>query len=100
MNQYLALFNQYMQEHRQCGGNNMESVLEFLWECYSMENPVNDLRIHSCEEALRPFMEALPLDASDTLFEAITDLCIAYQRVAFLEGLTIGARLHAELSAP
>lgn len=97
MNQYNTSLNEYLQKTQQQGNfGGMESVLEFLWECYSMENPVNDRRIHTCEEALRPFMEALPMDASDALFDAITVLCIAYQHAAFLEGLTLGVRLQAE----
>lgn len=101
MNPYLSQLNHYLRTCQQRGGiNSMESVLEFLWECYSAVNPVDDGQIRACEETLHSFMKELSFDASNALFDTIADLCTAYQHAAFLEGLTLGARLHAELSTP
>ena len=100
MNPYLSLFHDYLQTYQQQGGiNSIESVLDLLWQCYSAGVPVDDGQIRTCEEALRPYMESLPFAASNDLFDCISDLCTAYQRAAFWEGLLLGARLHAELSS-
>ncbi len=99
MNPYLSQLDHYLQTCQQRGGiNSIESVLEFLWQCYSAGMPVDDGRVRSCEDALRPYMEALPFDPSNALFDSIADLCTAYQHAAFLEGLALGARIHAELT--
>lgn len=100
MNPYLSLFHDYLQMYQQRGGiHSIDSVLDFLWQCYSAGVPVDDGQIRACEDALRPHMESLPFLASNDLFDCISDLCTAYQRAAFLEGILLGARLHAELSS-
>ena len=100
MNQYLTILHHYLSESQHNGGiNGMESVLELLWEYYSAGTPVDAGMIRQCEENLRPVFEALPFHAANNLFDLITDLCTAYQHAAFLEGLTLGARLYRELSS-
>lgn len=100
MSKYIDSLNEYLTICQQRGGiNGIESVLEFLWECYNAGTPVDGGTIREYEEKLRPVMEALPYQTSNDLFDLIVDLCTAYQHAAFLEGLTLGARLHAELSS-
>ena len=73
------------------------SILEQLWFTYSASNPVDDGYIKQSEDALSPIFQELSMQNSDTLFDLIATLCIAYQRAAFLEGIQIGARLFIEL---
>ena len=100
MNQYHTAIQEYLRKCEQRGSfGGMESVLEFLWQCYSAAVPVDDGQIRTCEEALRPILQSLPYDASNILFDRIADLCTAYQRAAFLEGIALGVRLRWELES-
>ena len=92
---------QFMQQLAQyeaaCGIDKPESILDFLFYWYSATAPVDDGRILQSEQALTPVFEALSMEYSDTLFDRVSDLCLAYQRAAFLEGLRTGYHLRAEL---
>ena len=90
---------QLTQYEAACGIEEPESILDFLFYCYSATAPVDDGRILQSEQALTPVFEALPIDFSDSLFDRISDLCLSYQRAAFLEGLRTGYHLHRELDA-
>lgn len=100
MNNYLVQLSEQMKKY---GAENtvigMDSVLELLWQCYAECNPVDDGRIRAAEFAMRPVFQALPLEDSDDLSNLIADLCLAYQRAAFLEGVQVGACLKVELAA-
>ena len=98
MNPYITQLNEKLAAYRlRCDGVEFDSVLELLWECYSNANPIADDRVKQCEAAIAPVYEAIPLDASNQLFIMIYDVCAAYQRAAFLEGIHIGAALAAGL---
>ena len=87
--------NEYMSA---CGEESPYSILDFLFYWYSATAPVDDGRILQSETALGPVFEALPMDLSDRLFDRISDLCLSYQRAAFLEGLHMGFALGEELN--
>ena len=73
------------------------SVSELLWYCYSASNPIDDGLIKQRELALQPVFEELSNDSADKLFDLVTDLCFAYQRAAFMEGMNVGIRIQSEL---
>lgn len=81
-----------------CGEESPYSILDFLFYWYSAAAPVDDGRILQSETALAPVFEALPMELSDRLFDRISDLCLSYQRAAFLEGLHVGFSLEEELN--
>ena len=65
----ITQFKQQLSQYEAaCGIEEPESILDFLFYWYS-----------------------------DTLFDRISDLCLSYQRAAFLEGLRTGYHLHREL---
>lgn len=98
MNPYIDQLNRELREYQtKCGSNRCESVLELLWYCYSASNPVDDGRIKAAEGALWPVFEALSYEASNNLFDLVSDLCTAYQRAAFFEGVLIGSQISNEL---
>ena len=80
-----------------CGEPEPGSILDYLLYCYLSSAPVDDGAIQHCDEALAPVFEELSLENSDRLFDLISDLCAAYQRSAFLEGIQTGFQLAAEL---
>ena len=98
MNLYITQLKAQLDEYtKQQGEADDLPILDYLWDLYSASNPVDDGQIRAHELALAPVFHALPFMASDTLFDLIADLCTAYQRAAFLEGLQVGVNLVAEL---
>ena len=94
MNPYIE---QLKKELEKFTGSGDFSVLELLWYCYSASNPIDDGLIKQQEEALKPVFDELSNDSADRLFNLIGDLCTAYQRAAFLEGVQVGIQLTREL---
>ena len=98
MNQYVTKLKRELAEYgAKCGYEGPDSILDFLWYCYSASNPVDDGKIKQTESALDPVFRELSVDSSDLLNNLICDLCTVYQRAAFLEGLLIGTHLAEEL---
>lgn len=94
MNKYILQLRKELSEfERNRNAEESISVLELLWLCYYHSKPVDDGTIQKAEQALEPLCSELSFDASDALFAAIDDLCTAYQRSAFFEGISIGAEL-------
>lgn len=80
-----------------CGKEDDFSILRFLWQSYSCFNPTDDGQIKKCNDALSPIYQELSLNNADALTYLICDLCTAYQRAAFLDGILVGAHLVKEL---
>ena len=95
-----TLKKQLVKYEIQCGGCNIPSALEALWELYFESNPADDGQIRQAEADLSQLYPELSLPASDALTNTIYSICIAYQRAAFLEGIQIGFHLAEELNAP
>lgn len=98
MNPYITQLKKELAEYEKaCGGEAQASVLEFLWHCYSAANPVDNGEVKAAETAIMPVFQELSFDSSNMLNDLILDLCTAYQRAAFLEGIQVGAHLVEEL---
>ena len=78
----------------------MGSVIDYLADCYLMDNPISSEQIKHIQEKMTPYFEGIPLDASDTLFQLVYGLCGAYEDAAFRAGLLIGTHLKSELDTP
>lgn len=74
-----------------------DSLLDFLFCCYTQDHPLDGEAIRCCYKKLEPAFESLPREESNHLFQNIAELCIAYERAAFTEGLRIGVVLEREL---
>lgn len=83
---------------KKCGAEETSSILEFLYYNHLSSKPIDDGRISECEKALSPVFDELSLESSDRLFDLIADLCAAYQRAAFIEGIRIGVQLSREFT--
>jgi len=100
MQPYLVQLQKELSDYMaRCGAEEPGSILEFLLFCYLSSKPIDDGRILHCDEALAPVFEELSVESSDRLFDLIADLCAAYQRAAFIEGIQIGFQLTSELKA-
>ena len=74
-----------------------ESLLEFIYQCYSEFRGLDNERIRACLADLEHFHETMSLDESDRLFSLVARLCIEYERAAFTEGIHVGVQLMEEL---
>ena len=86
-------------ESRQIDFSNMgaESLLDFIYQCYSEMHAIDSEQIRACFADLERFHDAMPLEGSDRLFNLVADLCIEYEHAAFTEGIRVGVQLMEEL---
>ena len=74
-------------------------LLEQLWYCYLEENSADPQEIRDGFRDVDKLLEPLPFASANQLFDIVSRQCCRYQRQAFLDGLTLGARLHQTLTA-
>ena len=90
---------QYLKEHPlKLGEENFSSIVEYLTECYLEDHPVSDEEILKIQKEMAPYYENVPFVTSERLFNMVYNLCGAYERAAFREGLLMGLHLFDEVS--
>lgn len=98
MNQYMAQLKSYLADHvPSFGYRDVDSILEMFYCFYAEHNPMHNDKIHALFYTLNSELSHLNLQENDLVFDAISDLCAEYQRLAFVEGIRAGARLYMEL---
>lgn len=80
-----------------CDNPEVETMLDFLWYSYMEEKPLYSTTIKESLQHLEPVFEALTLEHADLLFLEVCRLCQEYERLAFLTGVHLGAKLVQEL---
>ena len=91
----------YVDTHPFDAGNcDSETVLDQLYQAYTESHESDPSDITALFRELSAYLERLPLDTNNGIFRLTCDLCIAYERKAFLDGLQYGARLISELFEP
>ena len=79
------------------GDPDCKTVLDQLYRAYA-ENRESDPPENQAGYAeLETFLESLPLDENNAVFNLCCRLCVHYERKAFKDGLLYGARLIWEL---
>ena len=100
MNKYIQLLRNHLTSRpMEFHDWDADSLLEFLFCCYTEDHPLDNETIRRCYEKMEPLFEGLPRDASNQLFQNIAAVCIAYEQAAFIEGLRIGVRLQIEITS-
>ena len=98
MNPYIKQLNKYLTEHSlDCSHSETDSILELLYGFYTECNHVDHAVIKQHFNKLGWIFEELTLEKSDLLFGTICDLYAECERLAFIAGTKIGARLENEL---
>ena len=88
----------YIEAHPFDGGTcDSETVLEQLYQAYTDSHESDPPDITALFRELSEHLERLPLDTNNSIFRLTCDLCIAYERKAFLDGVQSGAHLIHEL---
>ena len=90
--------NAYIQAHPfDSGDSECETVLDQLYQAYAESHESDPPEISEGFKELECFLETLPLDDNNAVFNICCRLCSAYERKAFLDGLQYGAHLMSEL---
>ena len=77
-----------------------KSMLDMLCYYYCSANPVDNAVIRCQFKVLNDIVRPMTVEESDAVFSVVCDLCLSYERQAFLDGLRAGMRLFSELSGP
>ena len=80
------------------GGSDCETVLDQLYQAYAESHESDPLEIGEGFKELESFLESLPLDDNNAVFNLCCRLCSAYERKAFMDGLRYGAYLMQEIT--
>lgn len=95
----LDKFKLYIQEHPYNFYGDVDTLLELIYFHYTEYNPVETpefkAAIHPLERTLRSLVETD--EGADEYMNIVYELCIAYERQAYMEGMKLGARLVMEL---
>lgn len=91
MNPYITSLQKQLLE------NETESAVEMLYESYCERNTPEPDTIKDNFAHLNDILGKLPLSEMDEVWYRICDLCIAYQKTAFMDGLRVGTKLTSEL---
>lgn len=88
----------YTHNHPFHSGNcDIVTVLDQLYQAYCESHESAPLEIQNCFAELETFLESLPMDDNNTVFNLCYRLCTAYERKTFHAGLLYGAYLMQEL---
>ena len=90
--------NAYIETHPfDSGDSDCETVLDQLYKAYAESHESDPLEIREGFKELDTLLEHLPLDDNNAVWNLCCQLCTAYERKAFLDGLQYGAGLILEL---
>ena len=76
----------------------VETLLEFLWSAYSYVNPIDNDYMREKMEKMEPVLKPLSFEDANLIDDTIAALCFEIERLAFVEGVRVGARLAMELN--
>ena len=79
------------------GHDDCSTVLDQLYLAYANSHESDPPEIQTGFAELETFLETLPLDDNNAVFNLCCRLCVAYEYKAFLDGLQYGAELMMEL---
>ena len=98
MNRYIQNLKSFLAEQTPSYSfDDANSILEMLYYYYTSSNPVDNATIRCQFKALNDILRQLPTEQNDAVFVLAGDLCTAYERQAFLDGIVLGVRLIEEL---
>ena len=79
------------------GNGDAETVLDQLYQAYCESHESDQPEISEGFKELECFLETLPLEDNNAVFNLCCRLCTAYEQKAFHDGLLYGAYLMQEL---
>ena len=87
----------YMDKHPiDLGDTDCETVLDQLYQAYQESHESDPMEIRDGFKELDDLLGSLSLNDNNAVWNLCCQLCIAYERKAFLDGLQYGAHLMRE----
>ena len=80
------------------GDSNCATVLDQLYQAYAESHESDPPEIRAGFAELETFLESLPLDDNNAVFNLCCRLCTHYEHKAFRDGLLYGTHLILELN--
>ena len=98
MQSFAEALKSYTRNHSFDAGNgDCETVLGQLYQAYAESHESDPPEISEGFKELECFLESLPLDDNNAVFNLCCRMCTAYEEKAFRHGLLYGAHLMREL---
>ena len=79
------------------GDSDCETVLDQLYQAYAESHESDPSEIRNGFKELDDLLSSLSLGDNNAVWNLCCQLCTAYERQAFIDGLTYGAQLILEL---
>ena len=99
MNRYIEKLKSFLAEQTpNYVYGDANSILEMLYYYYTMNNHVDNAVIRCQFKELNDVLCRLSVTGIDSVFSLAVDLCVAYERQAFFDGIHVGMRLFSELN--
>lgn len=90
----VAKITSYMQSHPANYCNQMNTLLELIYQAYtefnSVETPEFNAIVNSLDRTLRALVDTD--EESDEYVSIVFELCTAYERQSYIEGMKVGVR--------
>ena len=94
MNEIAKRLNAYITAHPfNSGDSDCETVLDQLYQAYAESHESDPPEIRDGFKELDDLLGDLPLDNNNAVWNLCCQLCMAYERKAFIDGLQYGAHL-------
>lgn len=98
MQSFAEALKAYTRDHPfDARNDDAETVLDQLYQAYAKSHESDPPEISEGFKELECFLESLPLNDNNAVFNLRCRLCTAYERKAFHDGLLYGAHLILEL---
>lgn len=100
MNPYIEKLNHFLASQPPViKDNSANTILELLCYYYCSANSVDSAIIHCQFRTLYDTLPKLSIEEFDAVFAITADLCLSYEKQAFMDGVLVGMQLFKELNA-
>ena len=93
MNEFMTTLQAKLDDLQPKYPNNMESILEVLYNTYNEHSCFENEQIKADFEELYQCMNGKTLQEMDEIIYAVCTLCRDHERAGFLEGIKVGLHL-------
>lgn len=99
MRTIITLLQRYMETQPfDSGDPDCKTVLDQLYRAYAESHEVDPPEITEGFKELDAYLETLPLDDINMVWNLCVRICVEYEHKAFIDGLHYGAQLMTELT--
>lgn len=98
MQKLITLLQRHLDAHPfDSGDPDCETLLDQLYRTYAESHEDDPPGIRKGFKKLENFLETLPLDDNNAVWNLCVQICVEYEHKAFIDGFHYGAQLMTEL---